>query len=95
MKPRLLVIFALIVIVPLAVLGWLGAKLVRDEQTVLEHRFSLLMENQLRSVDGEIANVLERWQRDLRTESGFRAGFAGSNFANAHGSRRRSRSILS
>jgi signal transduction histidine kinase len=68
MKPRLLFIFTLIVIVPLAVLGWLGAKLVRDEQAVLEHRFSLLMESQLHGVDGEIANVLERWQRELRPE---------------------------
>ena len=68
MKPRLLVIFSLIVIVPLAVLGWLGAKLVRDEQAVVEHRFSLLMENQLRGVDGEIAHVLEGWQRELQSD---------------------------
>jgi len=68
LKPRLLIIFALIVVVPLAVLGWLGAKLVRDEQTVVEHRFSSLMENQLHGVDGEIRNVLEAWQRDLRSD---------------------------
>jgi len=68
LKPRLLVIFSLIVIVPLAVLGWLGAKLVRDEQAVVEHRFSLLMESQLRGVDGEIAHVLEGWQRELQSD---------------------------
>lgn len=68
MKPRLLIVFSLIVIVPLAVLGWLGAKLVRDEQAVVEHRFSSLMENQLHGVDGEIRNVLEAWQRDLRSD---------------------------
>lgn len=68
MNPRLLVIFVLIVVVPLAVLGWLGAKLVRDEQAVLAHRFARLMESQLQGIDGEIAGVLGRWQRELRAD---------------------------
>lgn len=58
MKPRLIIVLALIVLSPLAVAGWLGARIVRDERIMVEHRLQALVAGQLRAVAGDIDQVL-------------------------------------
>ncbi|MCC6699351.1 MAG: HAMP domain-containing histidine kinase [Candidatus Hydrogenedentes bacterium] len=71
MKPRLIAIYTVIVVLPLVVLGLLGAKLARDERAVFEHRLSQVILDQLRVADSEIARVVNQWRQvlgaDLRT----------------------------
>ncbi len=63
MKPKLIIVLVLIVITPLAIAGWLGARIVRDEQVVLEHGLRELMRGQLRSVDAIVTAEMERYQQ--------------------------------
>ena len=58
MKPRLIIILALIVLSPLAVAGWLGARIVRDESVMVEHRMQALVAGQLRAVADDVEQVL-------------------------------------
>ncbi|MBK9168884.1 MAG: HAMP domain-containing histidine kinase [Bryobacterales bacterium] len=62
MKPRLTAVLLLIVAAPLAIVGWLGARVVRDEQAVVEHRFQELIGGQLRAVDAAIATSLDAYR---------------------------------
>lgn len=68
MKPRLTIVLALIVLTPLAITGWLGARLVRDQQAVVEHSFRELMLGQLRSVDALLGRSLEQYEELVRGE---------------------------
>jgi signal transduction histidine kinase len=54
-RPRLVLLLALIAVAPLAVAGWLGARIVRDEQAVLQHEVRGLIVAQLRSVEASLA----------------------------------------
>lgn len=63
MKPKLTIILVLIVIAPLAIIGWLGARIVQDEQVVVEHRFRELMLGQLRAVDAALTRSLENYEQ--------------------------------
>ena len=66
MKPRLVILLALIVLSPLAVAGWLGAKIVRDERTMVEHRMQALVLGQLRAVADDVDEILQGY-RDVIT----------------------------
>ena len=68
MKPKLIIVLVLIVITPLAIVGWLGARIVRDEQVVLEHQLRELMLGQLRSVDTVLGRSLERYEQAVLGE---------------------------
>ncbi|MDZ7636874.1 MAG: HAMP domain-containing sensor histidine kinase [Bryobacterales bacterium] len=68
MKPRLTLLLLLIVVTPLAIVGWLGAKIVGDEQDVLQHRVSGLMTGQLRAVDAAISTALDAYQQRVLEE---------------------------
>ena len=65
MKPKLIIVLVLIVITPLAIAGWLGARIVRDEQIVLRHGLRELMHGQLRSVDAIVSAAMERHQQTV------------------------------
>ncbi|MFP4057721.1 MAG: sensor histidine kinase [Candidatus Brocadiia bacterium] len=65
MKPRLVAILLLIVLVPLALLAWLGLRLAHHEQETVERRFRDLLRGKLRDVDASIAALLEERQRRL------------------------------
>ena len=54
MKRRLLIVYLLIVLLPLAVLGWLGGRFVSNEREITQHRFRDILTNKLRDVDSEI-----------------------------------------
>ena len=63
MRRRLIILLALIVVTPLVILGWLGARLVRGEQSIIAHRHSQFMLEQLRVADQVIAGVVGDLQR--------------------------------
>ena len=68
MKPKLIIVLVLIVITPLAIVGWLGARIVQDEQVVLEHQLRELMLGQLRAVDTVLGWSLERYEQAVLDE---------------------------
>ncbi len=65
MKPRLAIVFLIIVLAPLALVGWLGARFARSEQEMIAHRFEQIAADRLREIDGDIARVLAERGRAL------------------------------
>ena len=65
MKPKLLIVFLLIVLLPLVTLGWLGARLVRNEREVVQHRFRDVLTGRLKDIDAQIAGLIDERERDL------------------------------
>jgi signal transduction histidine kinase len=55
----------LIVVLPLAVLTWLGTKVVRDEQAMVAHRFQQILLGRLRDIDGQMQQHLAVVQQQL------------------------------
>ena len=68
MKPKLIAVLALIVLTPLAVVAWLGAKAMRDEQALRELGFHELMLGQLRAVDAVIVSAVDAYRERLLDE---------------------------
>ena len=73
MKPRLIIILLLIVILPLAILGWLGVRIVGNEREIVRHRFRDVLEGRLRDVDARISQLLAERQRALLSEQAWSA----------------------
>jgi signal transduction histidine kinase len=65
LKPRLIIIFLLIVVVPLALLAGLGLRLARAEQKMVQQQFQDLLASRLRDVDAVIADLLAAREREL------------------------------
>ena len=65
MKPRLIVILVLIVVLPLALVVWLGVRMARNEREMLRLRVQEILVSRLRDVDAEIQEVLSRQGRAL------------------------------
>ena len=63
MKPKFVIILALIVLSPLAVILWLGAKVVSDERLRVEHRVRQLMQGELRGVADSIQRVVSDYEQ--------------------------------
>ena len=59
---------ALIVLTPLAVVAWLGAQALRDEQALRELGFHELMLGQLRAVDAVIVGAVDAYREHLLAE---------------------------
>jgi signal transduction histidine kinase len=70
LKPRLIIILLLIVILPLAILGWLGVRIVGNEREIVRHRFRDVLEGSLRDVDARISQLMAERQRALFSEQG-------------------------
>jgi signal transduction histidine kinase len=68
LKPKPTLVLVLIVIAPLTIAGWLGARIVRHEQVMLEHRFRELMLGQLRGVEAGLAQALDRYRDNVLAE---------------------------
>jgi len=68
LKPRLIIILLLIVILPLAILGWLGVRVARSERENVQHRFQAELVRQLRYIDNTVARLIEERQRALLSE---------------------------
>ena len=65
MKPRLVVVFLLIVLLPLGLLSWLGFRVARFEREEVRRKFQALLLRQLTDFDQDIALFMEKRQRDL------------------------------
>lgn len=65
MKPKLILIFLLIVLVPLLALSWLGVRVAREEQGVVQNRFRELLLGRLRDIDAVVAKTIEKREREL------------------------------
>ena len=65
MKTRLSVVFLLIVLTPLAILGWLGARVARSEREMVGHRFGAILQDRLRDIAADAAEVLAQREREL------------------------------
>ena len=68
MKPKLLIILALIVLLPLVILGWLGVRVARNEREIMGHRLRDLVVAKLRYIDADIAEVLAQRERELLSQ---------------------------
>ena len=65
MKTHVWLLFLLIVVLPLAVLTWLGTKVVRDEHAMVSHRFQQVVLGRLRDIDGQMQQHLAVVQQRL------------------------------
>ena len=65
MKPRLLIIFLLLVLAPLSLLGWLGVRLAMDEQVLADQRVRELLERSLAETGASLDKLLAARARDL------------------------------
>ena len=65
MKPKLIVIFLLMVLLPLGLVMWLGLRVARYEQEAVRDRFSELLLQELFEVDRTIAQFMQQRQSDL------------------------------
>ena len=65
MKPKLILIFLLIVLVPLLALSWLGVRVAREEKAVVQNRFRELLLGRLRDIDAVVAKYIEKREREL------------------------------
>lgn len=69
MRKRLITVFLLIVIVPLGVVTWLGMRSISGEREREYQRYSNVLENSLKDVDGRIADLFQAKQIEfLRLE---------------------------
>lgn len=68
MKPRLIVIFALIVLAPLAVLGWLGFRVALNERDAVQSRMREVLLGRLRDIDADIRALMEERERIVLAE---------------------------
>ncbi|MBM3859016.1 MAG: HAMP domain-containing histidine kinase [Verrucomicrobia bacterium] len=66
MKPKLIIVYLLIVTVPLALLGGLGLRMARDEQTMMRQRLHELRAEQLRDSGGTIQRAMAEHERALQ-----------------------------
>ena len=65
MKPKLFIIYMLLVLVPLATITWLGLALARNERMMTTIRFQELLTAKLNDVRTDIAKLLEQRERVL------------------------------
>ncbi|MBX7259933.1 MAG: hypothetical protein K1Y02_26500, partial [Candidatus Hydrogenedentes bacterium] len=65
MKPRLFLVYLLIVLAPLAAVTWMGVVLSRNEHAMIRLRFEEVMTGRLQDVSSEISRLLEQRERDL------------------------------
>ena len=65
MANRQIILFVLIVCLPLAVLAWLGSRLARNEQAMVQQRFRQLLTERLQDTDGRIAEYFQGRRREL------------------------------
>ena len=65
MKPKLIIIFLLIVLIPLSLLVWLGVRLTNYERENIEKKYKELLLSQLSNIDNNIVKLIEKREREL------------------------------
>ena len=65
MKPRLVIIFLLIVLLPMALMLWLGVRVVRNEQEMLKQRFRDVLMGRLDDTTAVMQRLMEEREREM------------------------------
>lgn len=65
MKPHLIVILAVIVLLPMVILGWLGRRVILNEQNAAHARYREVLEGRLHDTSGQISALLDERERIL------------------------------
>lgn len=66
MKPRLVIVFAVLVLGPLAVIGWLGVRTTLHEQELVRRQFDDFLSARLANIELTITKVIDRKERELK-----------------------------
>ncbi len=66
MRGKLIAIFVLVVILPLGLLAWMGARVAEGERETLQHRFREMLRDRLRATDAVLARLLDERALGLR-----------------------------
>jgi signal transduction histidine kinase len=72
LKPKLAIIFALLILAPFAAMAWMGMKIARDERAMVFHRFDELLFQRLVDVNAIVNKVVESRERNLQKITDFR-----------------------
>lgn len=65
MRPRLVIVFVLVLATPIVALGVLGARMVRDEREVLRVRYEELAQRELAGIDATVRRAVDAWGADV------------------------------
>ena len=65
LRPKLILILTLIVLLPVGALGWLGWRMARQEQEVVENRFREALTGRLRDINAVILRTIEKRETEL------------------------------
>ena len=66
MKPKLIIILAILVLAPVALLAWVSLRAVRGEQAMLRRKFEQLHTRKLQDIDERIAQLVQERGRALQ-----------------------------
>ena len=69
MKTKALTVLLLIVMIPLILLGWMGFRVLQDEQRLHDHQIQSLITSQLQAVDQSIAQYFKTLENELPKEA--------------------------
>ena len=69
MKTKALTILLLIVMIPLILLGWMGIRVLQDEQNLHDHQIQTLITSQLQAVDQSIGQYFKTLETELPKEA--------------------------
>jgi signal transduction histidine kinase len=65
LRPKLIAILLLLVLLPLALLAWMGLRVARNEREVVQHQFQKLLASRLGDIDGTVARFIEKKTNEL------------------------------
>jgi signal transduction histidine kinase len=71
MRPRLAIIYLLLVLMPLGLLAWLGTKLAREEKARVRDSLQQVMQQRLADIDGTIVRLMEDLESELLRATDF------------------------
>ncbi len=69
MKTKTLAVLLLIVMIPLFLLGWMGIRVLRDEQSLHDHQIQSLITSQLQAVDQSIGHYFKTLETEFPKEA--------------------------
>lgn len=69
MKTKALTVLLLIVMIPLVLLGWMGIRVLQDEQKLQDHQIQALITSQLQAVDQTIGQYFTTLETDFPKEA--------------------------
>src|ERR1043165_3729261 len=67
MRPRLALIFVLIVLLPLGAAGWLGFRASQNEEAAVRRSFQDVLHGKLKDIDDDIIKIVQERERAFAT----------------------------